>query len=55
MKQETITVAELADILSGKKKLPPPEQGIKPYVAKFDVNEYFHSIRGESPSPEIDR
>lgn len=55
MKQETITVAELADILSGKKKLPPPEQGIKPYVAKFDVNEYFRSIRpGESPSPEID-
>ncbi len=55
MKQETITVAELADILAGKKKLPPPEQGLKPYVAKFDVNEYFHSIRGESPSPEKDR
>jgi hypothetical protein len=87
MKQETITVAELADILAGKKKLPPPDghgeitpgkrspedwvklpknkslldtksglgAPVKQYVAKFDVYEYFRSVRGESPSPEKDR
>ena len=28
---------------------------VKQYVAKFDVYEYFRSVRGESPSPEKDR
>lgn len=40
-------------LLDTKRGLGAP---VKQYVAKFDVNEYFRSIRpGESPSPEIDR